>query len=70
MSAVNGAGYSIRKGAADAIAAWVREQGGTVPQDLDEQVSRVARVAAAPEAQTCEARGNTPRTVAASRGPE
>jgi potassium-transporting ATPase ATP-binding subunit len=37
-----GAGQSIRKGAGDSVAAWIREQGGKVPQELEEQVSRVA----------------------------
>ncbi len=42
MSGVDIYGYSIRKGAGDSVAAWVREQGGTVPQELEEQISRVA----------------------------
>jgi K+-transporting ATPase ATPase B chain len=42
MSGVDFGGNSIRKGAGDSVAAWVREQGGTVPADLDEQIRRVA----------------------------
>ena len=57
MSGVDIYGYSIRKGAADAIAAWVREQGGTVPPELEEQVSRVA------------VSGGTPLVVAKGRRP-
>jgi len=57
MSGVDIFGYSIRKGAADAVATWVREQGGAVPPELDEQVSRVA------------VSGGTPLVVAKGRRP-
>ena len=57
MSGVDIYGYSIRKGAADSVADWVREQGGTVPPDLGEQVSRVA------------VSGGTPLVVAKGRRP-
>jgi K+-transporting ATPase ATPase B chain len=57
MSGVDIYGYSIRKGAGDAVAAWVREQGGTVTLELEEQVSRVA------------VSGGTPLVVAKGRRP-
>ncbi len=43
MSGVNIANRSIRKGAADQVIAFVREQGGTVPADLAAAVERIAR---------------------------
>ncbi len=42
MSGVQWKGRSIRKGAGDAVAAWVREQGGELPGDLDGVVDRIA----------------------------
>jgi K+-transporting ATPase ATPase B chain len=57
MSGVDIYGYSIRKGAGDSVAAWVREQGGTVPAELEEQISRVA------------ISGGTPLVVAKGRRP-
>jgi K+-transporting ATPase ATPase B chain len=44
MSGVDlGNGTAIRKGAPDAIVAWVREQGGTPALELTEHVERIAR---------------------------
>lgn len=45
----------IRKGAFDAIVAWVKAQGGTLPNNLEQQVEEVAR------------RGSTPLLVADSQ---
>jgi K+-transporting ATPase ATPase B chain len=42
MSGVDIDGLSIRKGAADAVRHWVREQGGTLPGALDTLVEGVA----------------------------
>ena len=42
MSGVDADGYQVRKGAGDAVLAWVRQQGGSVPADLDAAVQRVA----------------------------
>jgi potassium-transporting ATPase ATP-binding subunit len=42
MSGVEWNGRSIRKGAADAVAAWVQEQGGGLPNDLRPAVDRIA----------------------------
>ena len=41
-------GSIIRKGAADAIKAMVRENGGGIPQDLDEIVERIAGLGGTP----------------------
>jgi potassium-transporting ATPase ATP-binding subunit len=41
-SAATGGMSAIRKGAPDAVVAWVREQGGTAAPELDEIVRRVA----------------------------
>jgi len=43
MSGVDMDGISIRKGASDAIKAYVRDQGGTLPGDLEGLVDRIAR---------------------------
>jgi K+-transporting ATPase ATPase B chain len=48
MSGVNLHGRQIRKGAADAVARWVREQGGAVPAELNAAVERVAREGGTP----------------------
>ena len=42
MSGVDADGYQVRKGAGDAVLAWVREQGGDVPPDIDTTIQRVA----------------------------
>jgi K+-transporting ATPase ATPase B chain len=52
MSGVDMNGTLLRKGAADAIAEWVRTEGGTTPAELDGVVDRIAR------------EGGTPLTVA------
>jgi K+-transporting ATPase ATPase B chain len=48
MSGVNVHGRQIRKGAADAIAKWVGQQGGAVPPELTALVERVAREGGTP----------------------
>jgi K+-transporting ATPase ATPase B chain len=48
MSGVDLPGRRLRKGAAEAIAAYVREQGGTVPPELDALVDRVSRSGGTP----------------------
>lgn len=49
MSGTNLAnGVLIRKGAVDAIKAYVREQGGEIPADLDEKTSRIATAGGTP----------------------
>ena len=42
MSGVNAGDYEVRKGAGDAVLAWVRQQGGATPIDLDAAIQRVA----------------------------
>ncbi|WAP60066.1 potassium-transporting ATPase subunit KdpB [Streptomyces sp. S465] len=54
MSGVDLDGRRIRKGAAGSVLAWVREQGGTVPEDADRVVHRIS------------AAGGTPLLVAAA----
>ncbi|MGD9570656.1 MAG: potassium-transporting ATPase subunit KdpB [Thermoleophilia bacterium] len=48
MSGVEADGVAIRKGAADAVGAWVASQGGRVPDALTEDVERVARAGGTP----------------------
>jgi potassium-transporting ATPase ATP-binding subunit len=48
MSGVDMDGTLLRKGAADAIAAWVRGEGGTPPAELDGEVERIAREGGTP----------------------
>ena len=47
-SGVDIAGRSLRKGAADAIAAFVRERGGVIPAGFDQAVQRVAGTGGTP----------------------
>ena len=48
MSGVDLDGRRIRKGAADAIERFVKEQGGSFPTDLRQQVDRIAREGGTP----------------------
>jgi K+-transporting ATPase ATPase B chain len=48
MSGVDYDGVVLRKGAADAIADWVRSEGGRPPAELDAQVQRIAREGGTP----------------------
>ena len=48
MSGLNVDGREIRKGAAEAIRNWVVEQGGTIPDGLEEVVDRIARSGSTP----------------------
>ena len=48
MSGVDMDGTLLRKGAADAIAEWVRGEGGTTPTELDGVVDRIAREGGTP----------------------
>lgn len=48
MSGVNIQGSEIRKGAAEAIARFVEERGGTVPQQVREAVETIARAGGTP----------------------
>ena len=48
MSGVRSGGSDIRKGAADAIEAWVAERGGSMNHGLGEEVERVARSGGTP----------------------
>ncbi len=48
MSGVDMNGTLLRKGAADAIATWVRNEGGTPPVELDGEVDRIAREGGTP----------------------
>jgi K+-transporting ATPase ATPase B chain len=41
-------GAQLRKGAPDSVIAWVRERGGNVPQELSQQVERIARSGGTP----------------------
>jgi K+-transporting ATPase ATPase B chain len=48
MSGVNLDGREIRKGAAEAVAAYVKSNGGTVPADLQATVERIAKAGGTP----------------------
>src|SRR5262249_51109230 len=48
MSGVDVNGRKIRKGAADAVEAWVREQGGAFPVMVQQRVEAIAREGATP----------------------
>jgi potassium-transporting ATPase ATP-binding subunit len=48
MSGVDYDGAMLRKGAADAIAGWVRGEGGNPPPELDAHVQRIAREGGTP----------------------
>jgi potassium-transporting ATPase ATP-binding subunit len=48
MSGVDMDGTLLRKGAADAIAAWVRGEGGTPPAELEGEADRIAREGGTP----------------------
>ncbi len=48
MSGIDWKGERIRKGAADAVTSWVREQGGTVPPEVDAAVKRVSMAGGTP----------------------
>jgi K+-transporting ATPase ATPase B chain len=48
MSGVDLGGRQVRKGAAEAVKAWIVEHGGTVPAELDGVVGGVARSGATP----------------------
>src|SRR6476619_136942 len=48
MSGVDLNGTAIRKGAADAVGAWVTGHGGAVPEALTAAVARVARAGGTP----------------------
>ncbi|HEY6473982.1 MAG TPA: potassium-transporting ATPase subunit KdpB [Acidimicrobiales bacterium] len=48
MSGLNVDGRQIRKGAAEAVRNWVVEQGGTVPEGLQDIVDRIARAGSTP----------------------
>jgi K+-transporting ATPase ATPase B chain len=48
MSGIDFGGRRIRKGAVESVRAWVTEQGGTVPDDLDAVAQRIARSGSTP----------------------
>ncbi|HEU4881368.1 MAG TPA: potassium-transporting ATPase subunit KdpB, partial [Longimicrobium sp.] len=56
MSGIDLDGHCIRKGAGDAVARWVRENGGEIPPELDAAVERISR------------EGGTPLVVAEKNG--
>ena len=48
MSGVDFNSTQLRKGAGDSVAKWVRENGGTVPREIDAIVERIAREGGTP----------------------
>jgi K+-transporting ATPase ATPase B chain len=53
LSGVNVGGKQYRKGAADSVAAFVRNSGGNIPKDLDLKVDEIARAGATPLVVSC-----------------
>jgi K+-transporting ATPase ATPase B chain len=48
MSGINAGGLQVRKGAADAVGRWVRDQGGETPAEVTSTVERIAREGGTP----------------------
>jgi K+-transporting ATPase ATPase B chain len=48
MSGVNDGMHQVRKGAADSVSKWVRENGGALPGDLAQAVEQIARAGGTP----------------------
>ena len=48
MSGLDMSGHELRKGAADSVSRWVRDNGGAVPDDVDVAVQRIARSGGTP----------------------
>jgi potassium-transporting ATPase ATP-binding subunit len=48
MSGINWDGHQVRKGASDAVEAWIRERGGQVPADLAPVVTQIAESGGTP----------------------
>ncbi len=48
MSGVNIDGMQVRKGAGDSVKAWVVEQGGHIPNELDEVTTRISKIGGTP----------------------
>ncbi len=48
MSGINFDGQQIRKGAGDSVKAWIVEQGGRIPAELDAAVTRISQVGGTP----------------------
>jgi potassium-transporting ATPase ATP-binding subunit len=48
MSGINWDGHQVRKGASDAVEAWIRDRGGQVPADLAPVVTQIAESGGTP----------------------
>ena len=48
MSGIDLDGHSVRKGAGEAVTAWVRERGGTIPDELSETIAAISQVGSTP----------------------
>ena len=48
MSGIDADGRSIRKGASDAVRAWIAEQGGACPDEIEEITGRIGRSGGTP----------------------
>ena len=62
MSGINAGGLQLRKGAAEAVGRWVREQGGDTPAALATAVERIAREGGTPLV-VAERENGTPRVL-------
>jgi K+-transporting ATPase ATPase B chain len=59
MSGVNADLFTVRKGAGDAIAAWVRQEGGTIPAEFKPALERIGREGGTPLAVASREKGAT-----------
>ncbi|MGC9128260.1 MAG: potassium-transporting ATPase subunit KdpB, partial [Acidithiobacillus sp.] len=57
MSGVDAGGKELRKGAPDAVKAWVKEKGGQWPAEIDQIVQKVAQSGATPLVVALDGRG-------------
>ena len=64
MSGVDLGAMRLRKGAGDSVSRWVRENGGTVPREIDAIVERIAREGGTPLV-VAEAEGGSARVLGA-----
>jgi len=62
MSGVNAGGLQLRKGAAEAVARWVRDQGGETPAAVASAVERISREGGTPLV-VAERENGTPRVL-------
>ena len=63
MSGVDAGTLQLRKGAADAVSAWVKQNGGSVPREMNAVVERIGGEGGTPLAVAERADGGAPRII-------